>query len=41
MIYIYKDIYMYIYIYIYICDIFGVNHIWLQSDAAFVYRRLD
>ena len=25
----------------YICDIFGVNHIWLQSDAAFVYRRLD
>ena len=23
------------------CDIFGVNHIWLQSDAAFVYRRLD
>ena len=25
----------------YICDIFGVNHIWLQSDAAFVYPRLD
>ena len=23
------------------CDIFGVNHIWLQSDAAFVYPRLD
>ena len=26
---------------IYVCDIFGVNHIWLQSDAAFVYPRLD
>ena len=25
----------------YMCDIFGVNHIWLQSDAAFVYPRLD
>ena len=24
----------------YICDIFGY-HIWLQSDAAFVYPRLD
>ena len=23
------------------CDIFGVDHIWLQSDAAFVYPRLD
>ena len=22
------------------CDIFGVDHIWLQSDAAFVYPRL-
>ena len=26
---------------IYIYDIFGVDHIWLQSDAAFVYPRLD
>ena len=24
----------------YMCDIFGY-HIWLQSDAAFVYPRLD
>ena len=24
----------------YLCDIFGY-HIWLQSDAAFVYPRLD
>ena len=23
------------------CDIFGVYHNWLQSDAAFVYPRLD
>ena len=23
------------------CDIFGVDHVWLQSDAAFVYPRLD
>ena len=23
------------------CDIFGVDHIWLQSDGAFVYPRLD
>ena len=26
---------------LYFCDIFGVDHIWLQSDAAFVYPRLD
>ena len=25
----------------YNCDIFGVYHNWLQSDAAFVYPRLD
>ena len=24
-----------------LCDIFEVDHIWLQSDAAFVYPRLD
>ena len=29
------------YVDLYLCDIFGVDHIWLQSDAAFVYPRLD